>query len=183
MANQILQEKGTRIVWAHGDDFDDAPYANTLELDFSAGAAGLANAAAWQGAKADLGDPKAKLFTVTLNVEIDVAPASGVTIDLYWAASEDNTAFPGGASGSDATYTGTAGDSIADSLKQCMYIGGIPCTADADPVEQQKTWMVSLPTQYGAPIVFNQCGQSLVTDGTHMYLIVTPLIDEIQDAP
>jgi hypothetical protein len=177
--NDILIEDGTRIVWAHGADFDDNPWANTLELDFSAGAAGLANAAAWQGAKVDLGAKRAGLYRMTLNMEIDVAPASGAVIRLYWAQSEDNSTFPGGVSGSDATYTGTAGDSIADSLLQCDFVGNLVCTADADPVEQQQTMEFAPLARYGAPIILNECGQSGVTDGTHMYLSMMPVNAEV----
>ena len=180
MGTEILEKDGTKVIWAHGADFDDNPNANTLELDFSAGAAGLANAAAWQGASADLGAVRAKWFTVTLNMEIDVAPVSGVTVDLYWAPSEDDAAFPGGVSGSDATYTGTGGDSIADSVKQLTFIGSLVCTADADPAEQQMSWRFHPLHRYGAPVVYNLCGQAGVTDGTHMYLSFTPIPDEIQ---
>lgn len=176
----LITEDGTRIVWAHADDFDNNPWADTDELDFSAGAAGLADGAAREGDSVDLGAERAQRYRLTLNMEIDAAPASGEVVDLYWAPSEDNTAFPGGVSGSDGAYTGTAGDSLADSLKQLVFVGSLICTADADPVEQQQSFVFVPSAQYGAPVVFNQSGQSGVTDGDNMYLSMMPLIDEIQ---
>jgi hypothetical protein len=119
-----------------------------------------------------------------LSIQIDVAPASGTVIDVYFAPSPDATAGnenPGGVSGADAAYTGTAGDSIADSLKQLDFIGSLVCTADADPVMQiQLIGVYSPPMRYGSPVIFNQSGQAHVGDATHSYLMFQPIIDEIQ---
>ena len=180
MANEVLVKNGTAIVWADiGGDFGDSPIAGTLQITLAT----LANAAARQGVKADLGATRAARYGVTLRPELDVAPASGAVIGLYWAASEAaaaGTANPGGVSGADAAYTGTAGDSIADSLQQLDLIGALVCTSDLATVVQQQTWIYEPPTRYGSPVVFNQSGQAFEGDDIEMSIIFMPLIDEIQ---
>lgn len=180
MANEVLVKNGTPIVWADiGGDFGDAPIAGTVQITLAA----LADAAARQGVKVDLGATRADRFDVFLIIEEDVAPVSGDGVELHWAPSPSGvagTANPGGVSGTDAAYTGTAGDSIADSLKQCQLIGKIPCTSDADTVIQQKSWSYSPTARYGSPIVFNESGQAFEGDDVEMSIIFIPVIDEVQ---
>lgn len=180
MATEVRVKAGTQLVWADTTDFDDDPFAQDYQLDLTS----LANAAARQGAKGDFGATRARRYAVFASIEIDVAPASGEVIDLYFAPSPDAAAGdenPGGVSGADAAYIGTAGDSIADSLKQLDFIGSLVCTSDADPVMQiQLIGVYSPPMRYGSPVVFNQCGQAHVGDATHSYLLFQPIMDEIQ---
>lgn len=178
MANAILINKGTPIVWADVDgDFGGSPVGGTVQITLVS----LANAAARQGVEVDLGDPRAEVYDIIFRIELDAAATSGLPVDLYMAPSPDGTAYPGGVSGADAAYTGTAGDSIADSLKQLDFIGSIPCTADAAPVVQQKAFKYSPPEQWVAPVVFNQSGQVFEGDDIEMSIIMTPVPPEVQD--
>lgn len=181
MANEVLVKNGTQIVWADiAGDFGDSPIVGTHQITLAT----LANGAARQGVKVDLGATRAARYAVTLRPELDVAPVSSSPINLYWAPSESGTAGvanPGGVSGADAAYTGTTGDSIADSLFQLDLIGALLVTSDLATVVQQQTWIYEPPTRYGSPVVYNLSGQAFEGDDIEMSIIFTPLIDEIQD--
>jgi hypothetical protein len=179
MANEVLQKVGTWIVLADATDFDNDPANDNVQMDLTS----LANGAARQSAKFDFGATRARRYNVAASFEVDVAPASGETIDLYLAPSLEVTAGdsnPGGISGADAAYTGTAGDSLADSLKQLDFIGSVICTADADPVMQTQYFVYAPHARYGSLVVFNQSGQAFVGDATHHFIIFEPIVDEIQ---
>ena len=180
MPNSIPINEGTPIVWADiGGDFGDSPIAGTVQITLVS----LANAAARQGVKVDLGDPRAEIFEITLVIELDAAPTSGLTVDLYMASSPDGTAGvanPGGVSGTDAAYTGTAGDSLADSLKQLDFIGSLICTSDAATVVQQQSFKYSPANRYVSPVVFNQSGQAFEGDDIEMSIIMIPIPPEVQ---
>ena len=87
---------------------------------------------------------------------------------------------PGGTTGVDAAYTGTAGSTLAESLLQLQFIGSLMATNDAATVVLQQTFMAELPLQYGMPVVFNNAGQAFEGDAIEMSITFTPLEDEIQ---
>ena len=179
MANEILTKNGTPIVWADTTDFGGSPLARTVQIDLTS----VASTAARQGVKVDLGATRAARYDVTLRVELDVAPTSGNVVSLWWAASESptaGTANPGGVSGADAAYTGTAGDSLADSIVQLIRIGILVCTSDAATVVQQQTWTFFPACRYGSPVVWNEADQAFEGDAAEMSIIFTPAIDEVQ---
>jgi hypothetical protein len=176
MANEVLQKAGTLLVWAH--DADYVP-AMDYELDLTS----LADGAARQGVKGDLGALRAAQYRMEVWVEMDVAPASGATVDIYWAASRSATAGtnnPAGTTGADAAYTGTAGDSLDDSLKQLVFIGSVVLTSDDAPVVQRMVFTFVPPLRYGMPVVDNNSGQAFEGDAEEMAIKVIPIIDEIQ---
>ena len=181
MANEILQKIGTptTLCLADATDFDNDPIDDNVQFDLTA----LANTEARQGAKFDFGATRAPRYNVMASFEVDFAPASGTTISLYLAPSIEVTAGdsnPGGVSGVDGAYTGTAGDSIADSLKQLDFIGDVICTADADPVMQTQSFVYAPHTRWGSVVVLNESGQALVGDATHHFIIFEPIVDEVQ---
>lgn len=181
MANEILVKVGTALVLADTTDFDNLPSADTDQIDLTS----LADGAAIQSDQIDFTAKRAALFNVQVSVEIDVAPVSGEVVKLYFAPSVNASAAldnPGGVSGSDSAYTGTAGDSLADSLLQLDFIGNIVCTADADPVMQTQSFTYAPHARYGTLVVFNDSGQAFVGDATHHYIIFEPMIDEVQNA-
>jgi len=182
MASEIVVKDGTPIVWADDTDFTGtlSGYTKTHQLDLTS----LANGASRQGAKADLTAKRAARYAIHVGIEMDVAPASGATIDFYWAASSHTTAGncnPGGTSGVDAAYTGSAGDSMDDSLKQLIYLGSLVLTADAATVVQYATLPEFVaPLRYGMVVVDNNGGQALEGDAIEMFVTLVPLIDESQ---
>lgn len=179
MANEILAKNGTPIVWADTTDFGDSPIARTVQIDLTS----LASTAARQGVKVDLGALRAARYDVTLRPEFDVAPVSGRVVSLWWAPSESptaGTANPGGVSGADAAYTGTAGDSLADSIRQLQLIGVLVATSDAATVVNQETFRFFPSCRYGSPVVWNETDQAFEGDADEMSIIFTPVIDEVQ---
>lgn len=179
MATNILLNEQTPIVWADTTDYAGDGGARTDQIDLTS----LASGAARQGAKKDLGDPRGAVYGVTLGIEMDVAPTSGDIVSLWWAASVSavaGTANPGGVSGADAAYTGSAGDSLADSILQLTLIGALPATSDADTVIQIKTWLFSPESRYGTPVVYNETDQAFEGDAVEMFITFTPIYDESQ---
>ena len=165
MPNEVLVKQGTGKVWKNsGGD-----YAITL--------ASLADGAGRCGAKADLGATFAARYAVTLEVNLDVAPTAGKTVELYWAASHDNGTFPGGATGTDAAYK--AGE-VDEWKTQLMLIGCLVVTNDAETVVQTQALVFSPPTRYGCPVVVNKAGQALEGNDDDHQITLTPLIDEVQ---
>lgn len=179
MANEILVKSGTPVVWADTTDYAGDGGNRTHQIDLT----DLANGAARQGAKADLGATRAKQYSVTVCVEMALSPASLASIDIYWAASPHATAAtmnPGGCTGVDAAYTGTAGDSLDDSLPQLLYLGSISLTSDTDPVLHSQTFTLFPPHRYGMPVIDNNGGQAMHSDAIECFFAMTPIIPEIQ---
>ena len=182
MANEILLKSGTAKVWADTTDYSStvSGLTRTDQIDLTS----LAAAAARQGAKGDLGATRANRYKVMAAIEFAVAPASGALVSIYWAASPSATAGnanPGGTSGSDAAYTGTAGDALADAILQLQFLGDLVATSDATTVVQyQEIGILENPMRYGMPVVQNSTGQAFVADAVEMYIALIPMIDEVQ---
>ena len=180
MANEVLIKTGTPLIWADATDWPGGGAHgfgdDTYQLDLTS----LATTKARQGAKGDLGATRAERFAVRVGIEFDVAPAIGATMDVYWSASASGTAATGndgGASGSDAAYVDS---SESEWLAQCIYIGSLVATADADVPQIQTIGIFRPPERYGMPIVRNATAQALQGDAAEMFVALIPIIDEIQ---
>jgi hypothetical protein len=184
MASNLSITVGTTISFAdHGADFSPSPNA-VIEvgtpIDGQLSLASLAAAAARQSAKIDAGANRGPSYTVISCIEVaSGAAVSGELVSLYWAPSGSAIAAvgnPGGVSGVDSAYTGTAQDSLTDSLKQLVPIGShiatIDDTLDAVPfqiaVVNSHFW---LPLRYGSLIVVNNLTGSLHTDDIEMNIV------------
>ncbi len=187
MANDLLIEEKTPIVWADTTDYAGDGGARTHQIDLT----GVAAAAARQGAKADTADSdysdvanrRARRFAVTARIEFAAAPTDGDTVEIYMGPSLSGTAGtanPGGLTGADAAYTGTAGSTLAESLKQLDYVGSLVCTNDGTTVVLQQTWVYSPPLRYVSPVAVNSATPAFVADAVEMSITMTPLVDEIQ---
>ncbi len=184
MANKILVLQGTAIVWADiVGDYNNTPETGTHALVLG----GLGFGAARQGAKADMSggaDKFARRYTVTVRVEFETDPAAGETVDVYWAASLSavaGTANPGLTTGLDAAYAGSVGSTLAETLLQLQFLGSLIATIDDDPVVQQQSFVVEIPTQWGMPVVVNSsAADDLHATDDNMSITFTPLEDEIQ---
>lgn len=165
MPNEVLVKQGTGKVWKKtGGD-----YAITL--------AGLADGAGRCGGAGDFGAAFAARYAVTLELNMDVAPTAGKTVELYWAPSHDGTTFPGGATGTDAAYKPGEED---EWKKQLLPIGCLVVTNDAETVVQTQVFVFSPPARYGCPVVVNKTGQALDESDASHKITLTPLIDEVQ---
>lgn len=171
MANEILVKTGTSITWkASGGN-----YAITL--------ASIADDAARQGAKGDLGATRAARWAVRVSINMDVAPTAGETIEFWWSSSTsavagtDNT---GAASGTDAAYTGSTGGSVDETKYQLQHIGDLVLTPDDDGVVQVAEFTFYPLQRYGMPVLVNKGGQALEGDDDSHQIVLVPIVDEIQ---
>lgn len=183
MPTENLIKNGTAVVWADSTDYSStvSGLTRTAQIDMTS----LASAAARQGAKVDLGATRAAKYEVFVAVEFASGSVSGEKVDYYMAWSPSSTAAnanPGGASGADAAYTGTAGDSLADSLRQLDYIGSMITTSDnTTTVQYQKVGEIFAPPRYVSPVVVNNGTGAFVADAAETYIALIPIIDEFQN--
>jgi hypothetical protein len=182
MANEILQKEGTPVVWADTTDYDAGTHkpARTAQIDLTS----IANNAARQGDKVDLGATHAPEYAMELDVEFDVLPTVGNVVEVYLAWSGDATAGdrnPGGASGADAAYTGL-NSNIDASVRQLDGPYLLVCSAAAAAPDDQRAYvgLVQPLNRYVSPVVYNKSGQALEGDAVEMYLALYPLIPEVQ---
>ena len=175
----------TPFVWAHEGEYGGSGGGVSHQINLT----GLINDDARQGEKADLDfngptNRFAHRYEVTLRIEFVDAPLTeGTTVDLYWAASPSGTAGtanPGNLTGADADYAGSVGSTLAQTLPQLEFLGSLICTLDNEPVVQQTTFIVELPTRFGIPVVVNNTSDIFEDDAVEMSITFTPLEDEVQ---
>lgn len=179
MANEILVKSGTPVVFANSGDYSstNSGYTRTAQINLTS----IANGAARQSDKVDLGATRAFRYSVRVGMEIDVAPAAGTLVEFYWSASFSGTAGTGnegGASGADGAWKAGEED---EWKKQLIHLGNLCLTNDAAPTVQVQTiGSFSPPTRYGQVIVLNKSGQAFEGDAVEMYVALNPLPDEVQ---
>ena len=160
MANEILVKQDTDITWT------SAGGTEVITLT------SLADGDGRMGEEHDFGATFAARIRVMLEVDFNVAPTAGLTVDVYWSSSHDGTDYDGECTGADAAYN------AEDDMKRLHYVGSLVASNDTDP--QMASWVMFLPARYGLPVVSNQSGQALTNVGTDQIVTVTPLIDEVQ---
>ena len=184
--NKINVTDETAIVWADTTDYSSTVtgLARTDQIDLTSVAAGAAR----QGAKTDLGATRATLYRVFVGIEFASASVSGEEVEVYHAGSPSATAAnanPGGASGSDAAYTGTSGDSLTDSLRQLQFIGSLTTTSDNTTTVQYQTvgWLRGDEIErYGMPVVYLNTTGAAHTDAVEMLVAYIPTNPDVQAA-
>lgn len=146
--------------------------------------ASLANNAARQSAKLDLGSTRAELYQVKANVEMAATPTAGNVIDIYWAPSTSATAAtdnPGNVSGSDAAYSGYSSNLDA-SVKQLLFIGSFILTAQAtSTVQKAHVGFLAPPARYGSLVVYNKGGSAFHSSDTNIEFVLVPIEGVIED--
>jgi hypothetical protein len=167
---------GTPIIWADATDWPDGGAHGFGNDNYQIDLTSLANNAARQGVKGDLGATRSPTFAVRVGIEVDVAPVStgAAYVEFYWSASSSGTAATGndgGTTGTDAAYADPT-----EWTRQLTYIGSLICTADAAPVVQIQTINEAFqpPTRYGMPVVVNKSGQALEGDAIEMFIALIP---------
>jgi len=179
MPNEVLQKTGTPLVWANSGDFSgtNSGFARTHQLDLTS----LANNAARQGTKADLGATRARQFAVVAGLQVNVAATAGNLIEIWWSSSASGTAGTGnsgGAGGSDAAYKAGKED---EWKQQLQYLGALVLTNDGGTnVQYQCIGFFTPPDRYGMPVVVNKSGQALKSNGIEQFVALVPLVDEVQ---
>lgn len=140
----------------------------------------VANGAARESVKIDMGATIGQLIAVKAEVEIAATPTAGATVDLYWNPSDSATAGTdncGGCSGTDAAYAGYSSNLVA-SLKQLVFIGSLVTTAQATATVQKGfVGTFRLPQRYGSLVVVNNSGAAIHSSATNIQFIFTPIED------
>ncbi len=186
MANEVpLKASPTQtiVVWADATDYAPTGTGDptrTAQLDLTS----LANAAARQGAKQDLGATWGQQYVLELQFEFDVVPTAGTLVSVYlgWSISSTAGDFnPGNLSGADAAYTGY-NSNISDSVKQLSGPFNLVCADDgaAPSIQMAQIGIVTPQRRYVSPVVFNNSGEAGEGDAVEMYLSMFPLVPEIQ---
>lgn len=144
----------------------------------------VANAAARQSVKLDLGATRAAFYDVYADIEIAATPTAGNTIDLYWAPSSSASAGTdemGGVAGTDSAYAGYSSNLTA-SLPQLQFIGQLVCTAQATATVQKGfCGRFSPANRYGTLVVVNNSGASLHSSATNMQVRLYPVEGVVED--
>lgn len=171
MATEILIKDGTDLVWtSSGGD-----HVITLTS--------LANGSYRQGAKGDFTAARGRQFLVTVQIDSDATGAdAGGTAELWMSWSNSGTAATandGGASGSDAAYTGYSSNA-ADSVKQLQRIGELPMHEVANSIQRIALGIITVPKRYGSPVILNNSGQAFGNTATDHRIEFHPIIDESQ---
>jgi hypothetical protein len=167
-------EQGTAIIWGEAGA---SGVTHTLSFD------ALANAAARQGASADLGSDWDRDYAVYIIIETGTAPTAGNTVDLYLVNSRDGSEWPAKVTGSDGAYT--LGTADANLRQAGPAAASLVATADADTVLIQAPVVWRPIGRYVAPIVDNNLGQAIRDEATATNngsrVILIPLIDKVVD--
>lgn len=160
MANQIKEVQGTTINWlSSGGDA-----ALTLTS--------LANNNGRKGGGYDFGATFPRRVRVRLRTRFAVAPTAGLTVEVYWASSSDNTNFDSELAAGDAAQN-------TEALIYKMHLIGV-LPAEANTNLQSTSWIFELPARYGFPCVWNRSGQALSSTESDHRLEITPIFDEVQ---
>jgi len=121
-------------------------------------------------------------------VELETDATAGDTIDLYWSASHSATAAVGNmgnVTGADADWAGAHGYTLAESLKQMIYIGSLILAVqnDLDGVQLGHVGVFAPgPYRYGTLVWHNNSSVTLFSDSVEMAVRFTPIIPDIQAA-
>jgi hypothetical protein len=189
LPDSILNVVGTNASFRFRDATDFSPSANSVitegtPTDVQIDCTSLADDAARQSAKADLGANRAPGFWVRMAVEIAATPTAGMTIDLFWAPSSSGTAAvgnPGAVTGSDAAYSGYSSN-LDDSLAQLIRVGTMFVTAQATATVQiAECGYFRPPTRYGSLVVYNRTGAAFHSDMAEFAVVFQPDLPQLQD--
>lgn len=184
LPDNLLVQTGTAIVFADTTDHAPATANNlgtrTAQLDLT----GVADDAAAQSDKVDLGATRAEEFDVTAALENAATPTAGEVSEFYWAPSPSGTAGtanPGGVSGAAGAYTGYSSN-VEASLKQLQFIGDFVHTAQATgTVQIARVGSFRPKHRYGSLVIRNRSGSAYHSDAVEMSVLVSPSAGVVTD--
>lgn len=173
--------------WSFGDHTHDlaalgleqgSQTDRTLTL---AATSGLADDAARESQKADLGANRPPRISVDAAIEWFSAPTTGERVDFYWAPSHDATAAdgnPGYVTGADGDYDGGVA-TLDEGLAQLTFVGSMIVSADA-AVQKQHVGTFVPVARYGTLVVVNRSGAVICgTDDEESNVVLTGITDDV----
>lgn len=156
----------------------------SLELDVQLDLTSLANGAACQSAKVDLGAHWAEECAVRAAFELAATPTAGAIIQLYWAPSHHATAGignPANITGVDGAYAGYSAN-LASSVVQLQMLKPFVCTVQASGTIQVGLAGKFRPThRYGSLVVLNASGAAFHSDAVESHIVFDPILPEFQN--
>lgn len=189
MPNEVLQKVGTQIRFCVSGSYSPADPGTDFTIgtptDVLLTLSGLANTAARQSNKADLGATRAAAYECLATVDFTgETPVAGERVDFYWAPSTSVTAGTGNVAGNSgvdgACPDGALGSITKDEfLKQCIFIGSL-IVHDGAVVQNGFVGILCPPGRYGQMIVVNEADDAFEADNVEMAVFLTPIVDEIQ---
>jgi len=170
----------------HAGDFNPTA-ANNLQFSTPTtcqlSLASVADTAARQSTKVDLGANRAPTYKVRAAFEMAATPTAGDMIELYWAPSSSATAGTGNAgavSGADGAYTGYSSN-LAASVRQLEFIGIFICTAQITGTVQVAECGIFVPSErYGSLVVKNESNAAFHSDDVECHVVFDPIVPESQ---
>lgn len=179
LPDQAVLQVGTDIIVADSTDHSPATANNfgtrTHQIDLTS----VADDAARQSDKIDLGESRAQIYAAYAAIEFAATPTAGEHVELYWAESPSGTAAQGnlaGISGSDGTYAGLGSD-LTHSLSNLRYIGALTTTDDpTTTVQSGFVGCFSSRTRYGSLVVVNKGAAAFHSDAVEMSVLITPQV-------
>lgn len=131
----------------------------TLSLDALAAGSGR------MSASFDYGEYWDEEWVCIPGIESGTAPTAGLSIDIYDAASYDNSAFPAGVTGSDGAWPA---DGNEDEWRQQLGfpINQVVSTNDSNVVQRQQPRVYKPAARYGAIVVDNNWDQAIRDEAT-----------------
>lgn len=147
--------------------------------------ASLANNAARQCVKLNLGANRAPAYRLVTEHEYAATPTAGAETEYYGGWSNSATAGtdnPGGLSGTDAAYTGQSSNLDA-SCRQLAYLGsavnnGIPT---ATGFQRTEVGIVIPRGRYLCLAVYNKSGAAFHSSDTNQAIYLIPIEESIED--
>lgn len=185
MANEVLLK--TKVEYS----FQSASYVPTGNNDLSSGTptvvdltlSSIADAAAKNSDQVDLGSTRPQMMHVIAAIEWFAAVSAGGTVDFYWSPSANSAVAggnPGHPDGVDGAWTGDGGGTVAETVKQLVYIGSL-VTTDLQGVQIGVVGSFEPTHQYGQLIVVNNSGTTLCgTDDIESSVLMYGTVDEVQ---
>lgn len=161
---------------------NDLRHASAVDTEVQITLASLADGAARESDKVDLGEHRARDYHVRAAFEIAASPTASDIVELYWAPSQHATAAngnPGGVTGSDAAYTGYG--TLSEAIPQLIFIGAFVCSSDGTTtVQVAEVGTFSPPERYGTLIVKNESGAAFHSDDVESHVVFDPIVPEVQ---
>lgn len=179
LPDSVVAQVGTAIVLADTTDHSPATNNNlgtrTDQIDLTS----VANTAARQSDQIDFGASRALVYDMYAAFEFAATPVAGETVEIYLAPSVSTTAAvgnPGGVTGSDSAYSGTAGSTLAESILQLLFIGSFVCTDDATgTVQIAHIGRFSPPERFGTIVVKNESDAAFHSDMVESSILIQPI--------
>ena len=185
MANEVLRK--TKVEYS----FQSGSYSPTGNNDLSSGTpttvdltlSSIAAAAAVNSDQVDLGSTRPHLFDVVAALEWFAAITAGGNVDFYWSPSANSgvaVGNPGRPDGVDGAWTGDGGGTVAETVKQLIYIGSF-ITTDLQGVQIAHVGRFDPGMQYGQLIIVNNSSTTICgTDDIESSVLMYGTIDEVQ---